>query len=209
MRFVYNLLFQLDKIKDVKIKNSSKNKYTHINLILDEIEQGLHPNWQREFIHLLVEILKIYKNRFVFNIICNSHSPFILSDLAKENVIFLKKDKETGNCKNETKETNIETFGANIHTLLSNGFFMSDGLMGEFAKKTIQDVIDFLDGKPIQNMNKQKVWQTIQLIGEPFLKYKLEEKYNEKFLTQEEQKQKKIKQLEDELKRLKNDNTKS
>lgn len=49
IRFVYNLLFQLDKIKDIKIKNSSKNKYTHINLILDEIEQGLHPNWQRVY----------------------------------------------------------------------------------------------------------------------------------------------------------------
>ncbi len=187
MRFVYNLLFQLDKIKDIKIKNSSKNKYIHINLILDEIEQGLHPNWQREFIHLLVEILKTYKDRFVFNIICNSHSPFILSDLPKENVIFLKKNKQNGLCKNVSKEIDIKTFGANIHTLLSNGFFMSDGLMGEFAKSKIEEIKKFYElvkkcekiitkSENVKNTIKniyqgyEPNFRNIQnIIGEPFL----------------------------------------
>ncbi|MEZ4694175.1 MAG: hypothetical protein R2837_09350 [Aliarcobacter sp.] len=42
-----------------------------------------------------------------------------------------------------------------------------------------------------------------------FYAHKLEEKYNEKFLTKEEQKQNKIKQLENELKKAKDDNTES
>jgi predicted ATP-dependent endonuclease of OLD family len=206
MRFAYNLIYQLNNIK--KIKNGSdEQKYTSVNLLLDEIEQGLHPDWQRKFIDFLIQVLKQFEDSFKFNIIITSHSPFIISDLPKENVIFLEKYQKTGYCKNVTKETNIETFGANIHTLLSHGFFMDGGLMGEFAKKTIQDVINYLDDKPTQNMNKQIAWQIIQFVGEAFLKHKLEEKYNEKFLTQEEQKQNKIKQLEDELKRLKDDNT--
>jgi hypothetical protein len=79
--------------------------------------------------------------------IITSHSPFVLSDLPKENVIFLEKDEKTGYCKNVTKETNIETFGANIHTLLSHGFFMKDGLMGEFAKEKINKILTYLTRK--------------------------------------------------------------
>ena len=220
MRFVYNLLFQLDKIKDIKIKNSSKNKYIHINLILDEIEQGLHPNWQREFIHLLVEILKTYKDRFVFNIICNSHSPFILSDLPKENVIFLEKykkdedkDQKEGNCKNVTKDIDIKTFGANIHTLLSNGFFMSDGLMGEFAKEKIKEILEYLNDtknkvklKTIKE-EKEQIKAIIESIGEDFLRNKLLNMYNKKYNIKS--KDDEIKELKKEIERLKNANNKT
>ena len=208
-RFIYTLLYQVMKIGQIHGDNIP------FIILLDEVELGLHPQWQKEFLKFILKILNIYSNTR-FHIVFTSHSPFLLSDLPKENVIFLEKykkdeDKEQkeGNCKNVTKDIELKTFGANIHSLLSDGFFMSDGLMGEFAKKTIQDIINYLDNKPTQNMNKQKAWQIIQLVGEPFLKHKLEEKYNEKFLTKEEQNQNKIKQLEDELKRLKDDNTQS
>ena len=172
-------------------------------VLLDEIELSFHPKWQKNTIGYILDFLKFIPNK-KFHLVFSSHSPFILSDLPKENVIFLENGIQV-----YPFEDGKQTFGANIHTLLSHGFFMDGGLMGEFAKKTIQDVINYLDDKPTQNMNKQKAWQIIQLIGEPFLKHKLEEKYNEKFLTQEEQKLNKIKQLENELKRLRDDNTKS
>ncbi|MFX4218024.1 AAA family ATPase [Aliarcobacter butzleri] len=210
----YNLK---NNFKTDPYKNLIVGQGTAENLIwlIDEGELTLHPQWQKQYINYLIQF---FNKNFTQNIhiILTSHSPFILSDLPKENVIFLEKyikdediNQEEGNCKNATKEIEIKTFGANIHTLLSHGFFMKDGLMGEFAEKTIQDVINYLDDKPTQNMNKQKAWQIIQFVGEPFLKYKLEEKYNGKFLTEEEKKQNKIKQLEDELKRLKDDNTQS
>jgi len=59
---------------------------------------------------------------------------------------FLKKGTD-GNCKNITEETNIETFGANIHSLLSHGFFMNDGLIGDFAKEKINKAIEYLNKK--------------------------------------------------------------
>lgn len=182
------------------IGKSNKNE---IFLVLDEPDLALHPQWQKNYIQELIKLLSSFPKKR-FHIIITSHSPFILSDLPKENVIFLENGTQV-----YPFEDGKQTFGANIHTLLSHGFFMKDGLMGEFAKKTIQDVIDYLDNKPTQNMNKQKALQIIQFVGEPFLKYKLEEKYNEKFLTEKEKKQNKIKQLEDELKRLKDDNTQS
>ena len=86
----------------------------------------MHPNWQKKLINNLDIILKSFKKKNTYtNIIITSHSPFILSDIPKENVIFLKNGK--------MENPDIKTFGANIHTLLANGFFMCDGLMGEFA----------------------------------------------------------------------------
>lgn len=191
---IINILYQVQNI-------NNRAEYQVINLFLDETELGFHPKWQKEYLQNLIEYLEII-NKKAINLIFATHSPFILSDIPKKNVIFLKNGKQDN-------PDIRETFGANIHTLLSHGFFMENGLMGEFAKKTIQDVINYLNDKPTQNMNKQKAWQIIQLIGEPFLKHKLEEKYNEKFLTKEEQKQNKIKQLKNELERLKDDNTQS
>ena len=103
----------------------------------------------------------------------------------KENDEEVKKDiQKLGNCKNVTKHIELKTFGANIHTLLSNGFFMSDGLMGEFAKSKINEIkkfyeiVKFLEPKnkkykrilKILYLFKIKEFEYIQsLIGEQFL----------------------------------------
>jgi predicted ATPase len=131
-------------------------------LFLDEPETFLHPNWSKELINLLIKVINNLKLKDL-NIIITSHSPFILSDIPKENVIFLEKYKENdeevknknqivGNCKNVSKDIKLKTFGANIHTLLSDGFFMSDGLMGEFAKGKINEIKDFYNkNKDLKN----------------------------------------------------------
>ena len=118
--------------------------------------------------------------KWLTNIIITSHSPFILSDIPKENVIFLKNGK--------IENPDIKTFGANIHTLLSDGFFMSDGLMGEFAKSKIEEIKKFYElvkkcekiitkSENIKNTIKniyqgyEPNFRNIQnIIGEPFLK---------------------------------------
>ena len=89
-------------------------------ILIDEPENSLHPKWQKDYISLLLKVLTDYfKDDFkFFNIACATHSPFILSDIPKENVIFLEKDKESGLCKNVSKNIKLKTFGANIHTLL-------------------------------------------------------------------------------------------
>ncbi|XOB61760.1 AAA family ATPase [Campylobacterota bacterium DY0563] len=107
-------------------------------LNFDEPELTLHPNWQKKYLNELLNLLKQFKNDI--HLIITSHSPFILSDLPKENIIFLEKGKQV-----YPFEDNQQTFGANIHTLLSHGFFMKDGLMGEFAKSKIDDVIKYLN----------------------------------------------------------------
>lgn len=182
----------------LNIVHSNQDEYL---LFLDEPDNTLHPEWQKKFLHELIQIIKKLDKKV--HIIITTHSPFLLSDLPKENVIFLEKD-DNGKCKNVTEETNIDTFGANIHTLLSHGFFMKDGLMGEFAKEKIEDVIKFLNKEESKIQTKENAWNIIQIIGEPFLKYKLEEKFHENYSSEEVKNEAKIKRLEQEIERLKN-----
>jgi predicted ATP-dependent endonuclease of OLD family len=181
--------------KDEDYENINVEKYF---IFIDEFELGLHPNWQKKTLSYMIDFFKMFDIKI--DLFITSHSPFILSDIPKENVIFL----ENGKQKLPFKD-NEQTFGANIHTLLSHGFFMKDkGLMGEFAKAKIQDVIYFLNkDEKTKIETKEDAWKIIQIIGEPFLKYKLEEKFHENYSSDKVKNEAKIKRLEEEIERLK------
>jgi len=149
--------------------------------LFDEPELSLHPDWQKKYMNEVLTLLQKMNrnNHFIFT----SHSPLLLSDIPKQNIIFLDKD-EKGNCKivDGLKEKK-QTFGANIHTLLSDSFFMEDGLMGEFAKGKIMQiqkfhkkVLKYKENEKVKKAyicfysKKQKEFEQIQsIIGEPFL----------------------------------------
>ena len=150
------------------------NIYHYINkseksfiLNLDEPELSLHPNWQKNYIFEITSLLKQFDNKI--HLIVTSHSPFILSDLPKENVIFLEKGKQV-----YPFDDGKQTFGANIHTLLSHGFFMKDGLMGEFAKSKIDTAIKYLNQKTLTQEQLDYCENIISIIGEPIIKRELQ-----------------------------------
>jgi len=193
---------QTGEDEDINIKNYF--------IFLDELEIGMHPDWQKKPIAYLLNLLKYIPNK-KFHIILTTHSPFLLSDIPKQNIIFLdtyKKEDEgvengkqkVGNCK--VVDGLSQTFGANIHTLLSDSFFMDGGLMGEFAKDKINNVIKFLTDKESDIKDKDESKKIIEIIGEPFLKQKLEQMYENKYPKSKEEK---IQELEAEIERLKND----
>lgn len=174
-------------------------KYDNQKLIFlfDEPEITLHPNWQRHYIKELYLIAKNLNKRMIFLIA--SHSPYILSDLPKENVIFLKDGKQV--------YPDIKTFGANIHTLLSHGFFMQDGLMGEFAKEKINDVVKLIKSKrKLSKKNQNFCKNIISKIGEPVLKSTLEKMLDEKLNLNEselERLEREQKEIQEKIDRLK------
>jgi ABC-type multidrug transport system ATPase subunit len=222
---IYGLLVNLY----FKIQNSNSD---NILICLDEPDLSLHPQWQKR---ILSEIISNIKNKKI-HIVLTTHSPFLLSDLPKENIIFLDKYKEEdnevkskeqkkGNCRvllqNEVFEKK-QTFGANIHTLLSNSFFMENGLMGEFAKSKINEIIDF--HKEVKEENKKeksncfllrrryirlkpKFWQTQSIIGEEYLKQVVKNHLRDIeniLLGHNQAKKEEIKRLRDEVTRLEN-----
>lgn len=72
------------------------------------------------------------------NITFLTHSPYILSDIPNAFVL-----KLVNGVPQPYKDGN-DTFGANVHDLLANDFFMKKGFMGEWAKNQIKSVVDSL-----------------------------------------------------------------
>ena len=142
-------------------------------LLLDEIEIMLHPLWQKKIFSNLYQLISSFHNKN-FHLIFTTHSPFLLSDIPKQNIIFLDTD-ENGNCKvvDGLKEKK-QTFGANIHTLLSDSFFMDGGLMGEFAKGKIDKAIKLLNQEQLNEDDLKYCEQIISIIGEPIVENQLE-----------------------------------
>lgn len=146
---------------DYLLNNDYKNE-TNMIILIDEVEATFHPEWQRKALEMirsyLLEYNKFNLAKINWQLITTSHSPFMASDLPRENIIMLETytedDKETkikedddgyqkiGNCKIK-KQKILKTFGANIHELYKNSFFM-DSTMGEFALSKIKGVIEDL-----------------------------------------------------------------
>ncbi|MBY0541113.1 MAG: AAA family ATPase [Campylobacterales bacterium] len=196
-----------------EIKQSKNNNFL---LLLDEPDLTLHPDWQKRYISEMIKLLSNFSEK-KFHLIVTTHSPFILSDLPKENIIFLEKGKQV-----YPFDDGKQTFGANIHTLLSHGFFMKDGLMGEFAKDKIKSIINYHEKikELTKNENKKqrdeekeiyekehktKFRQIQSIIGDDYLKQVIKNHVVEieKILYDEYLIDKEIKKLEDEIDRLK------
>lgn len=107
-------------------------KYKYINVIFDEIELYFHPDLQRRFLFLIVEALKTIHIEHIegINILLVTHSPFVLSDLPKSNVLALS---------NTNEDVVGETFCANIQEMLGQNFFMEYS-MGKIAQKQVEEI---------------------------------------------------------------------
>lgn len=191
-------IYSINTIVNYLVKSQEEDQYKPVNIILDEIELYFHPELQRTYIRDLVTAIDLANIDLLINITFITHSPFILSDIPDNKILFLKKNKKGLTV---PRNEDVHTFGANIHSLLSDSFFMENGLIGEFAKNKIQEVIDFLNEKesPIKDATSAK--RIIDIIAEPFLQMQLRKIYNKKF-SDKVQIDKQIGELKRELKRL-------
>ena len=147
--------------------------YRNVNIILEEIELYYHPDYQRKLIWQLLNQIgrAVIPEIESINILFVTHSPFILSDVPKSQVLFLGE----GMPKNTMQEN---TFGANIHSLLKNGFFLPNLPMGEFAYERINDMFRKLNEGDLGEDYKD-LYQQILLVGEPYLRSQLLTMYKE------------------------------
>jgi predicted ATPase len=209
---------------EILSKNSDKN--LHVIFLIDEGDQSFHPEWQRKYLKYLIDFLpQIYPDKQI-QIILTTHSPFLASDLPKENIIFLQKAEpkteeekkgnyeivngakyENGKCVVVDGLKKDKTFGANIHTLLSDSFFLNEGLIGEFAKGKIQEIMKDLGdkSKSISENRKDEIEKVIAMIGEPIIKRKLEQLFEDRFQEDIVRMEKFYSNKLEELKRKKED----
>lgn len=189
---IQSILYHISNINSVFHTENEKIRYNYVNLIFDEIELYYHPEFQRQFLSdLLIGLENLsLTNIKGINILFSSHSPFILSDIPRNSVLKLKSGL--------IDKTKSKTFGANIHDILADSFFLENSFMGVFAEGKIQEVILWLnfqiaklqgleetffsgrtkkDYEQIADLDKEYVKMLIDIVDEPLLKFKMDELY--------------------------------
>lgn len=196
---LYSSMQDITVNRHTKTKNNKTkfDKPQNRIVILDEPANNLHPEWQRRFNDNLFDFLKTVLQGYTFQVIITSHSPILVSDFPKNSIIFLDKN-EDGTCKVVDSISRDNTFGANIHTLYRNSFFIKGLPIGEFAKKKINRLFDELENGRIRLTTLKE----IQLVGEPLLKDQLMKLYKQ-YESLPESMHKKIAELEREIETLK------
>lgn len=164
-------------------------------IFIDEGETYYHPEWQRRYMKTLLEMVNDNKKGFRIQIVITTNSPFILSDILKEDVTYLAE---------ENKGQFDRTLGQNIHSLLKENFFM-DYTIGEYARELIENIMLCLKSSDdeeqksrkerIQNIilryygEEKEAYPAIQLligqIGEPVYRYELEKLLDDSYLMKE------------------------
>jgi predicted ATP-dependent endonuclease of OLD family len=227
----YSMINDIDiNIDGNPLKNRLKDDEKNLLILLDEPELYLHPEWQRKLLSRLVEFYEVIFKEKNIQIILTSNTPFVISDIPKDNIIFMKKNNVNNLCEVISKhKIGVETFGANIHTLLTNSFFM-ENTIGEFANQKIkncikimdkykqsigekiskeefkEEYIKYMDCKENEEVNieemKKKIKYIIDIIGEPLIKRKLEEIYRTIFFEDTKDYELEIKKLQKEKAQL-------
>lgn len=176
---VSTLIYHTLNIKSVP---TNRVNYQNIIFILDEIELSFHPEYQRTFIYNIISLInRLQLNKFIhFHIFLTTHSPFILSDIVRPNILYLNRGEQCNN------NDFINPFGANINDILSQSFFLSNGFTGEYAKNKILSLANYLSSNDEQNddWNNQKAIFLLRNISEPILYQCISKLYYDKFPDQ-------------------------
>ncbi|MDQ8014510.1 MAG: hypothetical protein REI96_18825 [Flavobacterium nitrogenifigens] len=156
-------------------KLNGKN-FEDVNLIyilIDEGSTGFHPQWQKEFLKKLI-IFSNEINPIKKHFIITSHSPYLLSDLQIEDVISIGES-------DDYRFPLENTFGANIHELLADKFYLENTFMGDFAREKIEEIgKELISESYLSEDRAREIEKIINIIGEPILKERLEFLFLEK-----------------------------
>lgn len=196
---IMNIFSNFYAIKDLKKLNNTKKNGNTIIILLDEPDSLFHPEWQRNFLDLFLKFTEeLFSNKEV-QIITTSHSPFLASDLPKENIILLENGKEL-DCKNET-------FGGNIFEIYEKNYFL-DSTFGSYSISKIKKIIDFFTKDketgvyPIDSLskiNKKKLLEKseylLEIIGEKLIKVRLKELVETYIINSKMEKEKKLENI--------------
>ena len=114
----------------------------------DEVDVGLQPEWQRKWVNNVLPIIgKIMENQNgSVRVVITTHSPIILSDLMRDDIIYLPLDDST---------KNTRTFGQNIYTLFKNSFFL-EAPKGAFSEQVIEDLLNLFMSSSDEELIQEK-----------------------------------------------------
>jgi energy-coupling factor transporter ATP-binding protein EcfA2 len=167
LQFINSLSYIIYHLVNLHSVNADKGRIKHknISLIFDETEIYYHPEYQREFIYKLINLLNNcgFFEYFSFNLTIITHSPFMVSDIPSDSILRLLDI-------NKTIETG-KTFSANIYDLLKHQFYLNapvGGVSEQIYNKIIRDYKNNNFFEYSENMSFYK--QLLAEIGDDYFK---------------------------------------
>lgn len=149
-----DLVFRIESVKLLQGKNKPPTDYASLSdgehqraqilsmfnmikdenvlFLLDEPESHFNPKWRVEFIRTLRDLMP--GNKLNQDCVLTTHSPFVPSDMKKDNVFVFEKEGRQLNVENPK----TETFGATFDAIISDCFDISPPVskfsLGEFER---------------------------------------------------------------------------
>lgn len=168
--FTYTLGSIIYHILNIKSVRSSRIYYRSMNIVMDELELCFHPEMQRRFVQKLIATIEhLHLNTHCnYNFLLVTHSPFILSDIPRDRILFIKNGEDVGDY------MEVNPFGTNINEVLVHNFFLGqNGFLGDVSQRWINSLLEYLQG----GKNKSGIWSRAradyfinQIVGDKFLK---------------------------------------
>ena len=146
----------------------------NVLLFLDESETTLHSEWQRNLVKMTIAFLEIFFSSKKFHVVFSTHSPMLISDIPKGNIIFLGKSGAE-RCSVDVDELS-NTFGGNIFDLYRIPFFMAQGTVGQFALGKINELMKKIANQLTEKKGLAKIKISpddealLGMIGDPVIK---------------------------------------
>jgi predicted ATP-binding protein involved in virulence len=175
------------KIIDRKIeRNTNFRTPEYIYLFFDEAEVGFHLQWQKEYISILMDILPRIiqftnlKTQPHIQLIFTTHSPISLSDIPRYNTVYLTKNQKGQTRVISEDDSPKYSFGANVHEIMYDAFYLKNGFTGNFSKEVIDELFSWSNDEKKTRLTSRYVKKVIGLIDDPILRIKLEENFAQK-----------------------------
>ena len=169
-----SMIYHLRNLSSRWLSKNDSLRYKNVCVIMDEAELYSHPNMQMQFVKNIIRSIHGLDFRLSdgkksiqgIHVIVATHSPFILSDIVKENVLCIKDGKPAPNQLDNP-------FAANVYDILSSGFFMDDTI-GCLAKDKIGEIVEIYHKKlktkkKIFQRNKNNWYELAHRVGDRYL----------------------------------------
>lgn len=112
--------------------------------LLDEPETHFNPKWRRRFVSTLLKI-SAGRNQDFF---LTSHSPFLVSDSYKENVLMFRRNGETGLT---IENPRFETYGSSSDHVLEIAFDMPSSV----SERSLSELEELLNSQDINEVRRR------------------------------------------------------
>lgn len=134
LSYFANILGRIRELDDIQAEDETYNNVKNKSylILIDEVELHLHPEWQRNFIKQLNDFFTYEDDTKKFQFVIATHSPFVVSDIYDENIIYLGWDN-----------INSKTFGGNIFDIFKDDFYVSNTI-GAFSEEIIKELSEIL-----------------------------------------------------------------